>query len=248
MEAYFLSDKGLIRSRNEDSGGIFINNKQWLAVVADGMGGHLAGDVASQKTVQYIKEAWEEISVPLTAESAVDWLNTTINKINRVLYEFAAEHDECKGMGTTIVAAIGFPQELIVSHVGDSRAYLFHPNIEEALITEDHTLVQELVNHGQLSKEDAFHHPKKNIVMRALGTEEEIDIDTLKVPFPAGAMLMICSDGLSDKLKFEEIERIIQLEQTLPQKGQSFISEAIRLGGEDNITVALILNDSGDVL
>lgn len=248
MEVYFLSDKGLVRSRNEDSGGIFMNGSQWLAVVADGMGGHKAGDVASQKTVQYIKKEWEDIKEPLTAETAEEWLTLTIIKINEMLYTFAAQHEECKGMGTTIVAAIGSDKGLVISHVGDSRAYLFHSNNDQAQVTEDHTLVQELVNHGQLSKEDAFHHPKKNIVMRALGTEKGIRVDTTHIPFPNGASLLLCSDGLSDKLTVKQIQTIVDKKASLSKTGQALVQEALRLGGEDNITVALIFNDSGEAL
>ncbi len=248
MKVFFLSDKGLVRSRNEDSGGVFMKGSQCLAVVADGMGGHRAGDVASQKTVQYIKDSWEAVEEPLTGDSAEAWLTKTINEINSLLFAFAAGNEECKGMGTTIVAAIASEKNLVISHVGDSRAYLFYADREEAQVTEDHTLVQELINHGQLKREDAFNHPKKNIVMRALGTEETTKIDTTHLPFPAGSELLICSDGLSDKLTSKQLNEIFNKKDSPSTTGKNLVQEALRLGGEDNITVALILNEPGEAL
>lgn len=245
MKLFLLSDKGVARSLNEDSGGMFSKEHQWLAVVADGMGGHQAGEVASQKTLEYIKEAWDSETKPLPMDKAEQWLRHTITDINSKLLTFANENEDCRGMGTTIVAAIVTDSEMTVSHVGDSRAYLFTAKGDQSLLTKDHTLVQELLNQGQLTEADARVHPRKHMLMRALGTEDQITVDCLHHPFNKGETLLICSDGLSNQLTGEQMAGILLSDKSLEVTGKKLIGEAIRLGETDNITVALVHNDEG---
>ncbi|EZP77991.1 protein serine/threonine phosphatase [Parageobacillus genomosp. 1] len=240
MRAVFQTDIGKIRAHNEDSGGVFQNKDgHYLAVVADGMGGHLAGDVASEMTISYLKQQWEQsehISSPAVAEQ---WLKDHVAAVNRILFEHSLQHEECQGMGTTIVSAICTDQFATVGHIGDSRCYLFNKNGFQQ-ITEDHSLVNELVKKGQISKEDAEHHPRKNVLLRALGTEREVKLDMKTVSIDEHDMLLLCSDGLSNKVSEEMMLHILNSDDPLEHKAQALIDLANERGGEDNITLVII--------
>ncbi|MBP3038324.1 Stp1/IreP family PP2C-type Ser/Thr phosphatase [Bacillaceae bacterium Marseille-Q3522] len=240
MKAVFKTDLGRIRQRNEDNGGIFANgSNQRLAIVADGVGGHLAGDVASEMAIMNLKERWEKAEKIQTAEQAENWLLENINEVNSLLFEHAQNHPECNGMGTTIVAVISTEQFLTTANIGDSRCYLWN---EEGFkqLTEDHSLVNELVRSGLISKEDAEHHPRKNIVLRALGTERQVEIDVKTIMFEEGDVLLLCSDGLSDKVTEKDMVKILQKDIPLQEKAEQLIRCANDLGGEDNITIIIL--------
>ncbi|WP_071461171.1 Stp1/IreP family PP2C-type Ser/Thr phosphatase [Bacillus massilinigeriensis] len=241
MEAVFLTDKGRIRIHNEDNGGIFFNQAgQNLAIVADGMGGHRAGDVASEMTVKSLKDAWESVEVIETAEDAEKWLKETTLAINKNLFEHSKKNAECEGMGTTVVAAIATELFSCIVNIGDSRCYLLNESGFKQ-VTEDHSLVNELVRSGQISKEDAEHHPRKNVLLRALGTEETVEMDIRTIMFEEGDILLLCSDGLSNKVSLTEMEEIMRSEATLKDKASEFVTRANQYGGEDNITLAIVL-------
>ncbi|WP_088105049.1 Stp1/IreP family PP2C-type Ser/Thr phosphatase [Halalkalibacter urbisdiaboli] len=241
----FRTDVGQVRSHNEDNGGIFTNQIGILAVVADGMGGHRAGDVASSMTITLLKEAWEQHPALKTVVEAETWLKEQFTLVNDALFQHASEHEECQGMGTTLVAAICTDDFITIGHIGDSRAYLSN-EYGFSVKTDDHSLVHELVRTGQISEEEAEHHPRKNVLLRALGTERDIKIDILTLQADEYQTLMLCSDGLSNKLTTDEMNDVLQGEGTLEQKADSFIKIANERGGEDNISVALIqyLNES----
>ncbi|MTT32319.1 Stp1/IreP family PP2C-type Ser/Thr phosphatase [Terrilactibacillus sp. BCM23-1] len=245
MKAIFNTDQGKVRGRNEDSGGIFLSDDQLLAVVADGMGGHQAGDVASQMTLDYFEKKWQEISHPFTKADGAKWLKGVVQEINQTIYEFAQEHPECKGMGTTVVAAICQNDAIFICYVGDSRIYIYDGDLKQ--VTEDHTLVNELVKSGQLTKENAENHPNKHILLRALGTEPQVNSDALTIEWSKQAQLLLCSDGLTNKLSDERLKDILSLDETLEMKSELMIKEANEAGGEDNITLVLIANDDGDL-
>ena len=235
-----MTDKGKVRQHNEDSGAI-INNKsgQRLAIVADGMGGHRAGDVASSLTVAKLTELWGTVERIETADDAENWLKTKILDVNRYVYDYQATHPECEGMGTTIIAVIATDNFLTIAHVGDSRCYLYNEDGFKQ-ITEDHSLVNELVRMGQISKEDAEHHPRKNVVLRALGTDNNLDIDIITLIFEPEDKLLICSDGLSNKVSDQEMMGILKKEDTLQVKAETLVQTANLNGGEDNITVVIL--------
>ncbi|GGL44353.1 Stp1/IreP family PP2C-type Ser/Thr phosphatase [Sporolactobacillus putidus] len=243
MKAVYSTDRGKIRNHNEDSVGVFYGDGQILGVVADGMGGHAAGDVASRMAIEVIEAKWEKISGPLNENEAVEWLNRLVRSINVHLYDYAAEHEACRGMGTTIAAAFCREDFVAVSAVGDSRIYIWKQGEPIRQVTEDHTLVNELVKSGQISKEDAEIHPKKHILMRALGTEPAIELDTSTLKWSEGSLIMICSDGLTNKLSDETISQIIGRKCSLQEKTEAMIVAANDAGGEDNISMIIVSRD-----
>jgi PPM family protein phosphatase len=240
MNTIFKTDPGKVRILNEDDGGIFVNTDGvYLAVVADGMGGHRAGDVASHMTIEFLQKEWHETKDIETAEQAEQWLRQKITEINQLLFSHSNENPECEGMGTTIIAAICTDQFVSLAHIGDSRCYLLNESGYKQL-TDDHSLVYELVRTGQISKEDAEHHPRKNVILRALGTEQTVEIDILTVIFEQGDFLLICTDGLSNKVSEQEMVEILSNKEALETRALEFIRLANQYGGEDNITLCLI--------
>lgn len=240
MKSFFLTNRGKIRQINEDSCGVYQNKDgQILAVVADGMGGHLAGDVASHMTTSQLQSYWEASEKLSTSDSAESWLKEHILKINSNLFTHSQENDECKGMGTTVVAAICTDLYTTVAHIGDSRCYCLNSHGFQQ-ITEDHSLVNELVRSGHISKEDAEHHPRKNVVLRALGTEANVQMDLKTLILEEGDMLLICSDGLSNKVSEVELKSILESDDSIENKGEKLIQLANDNGGEDNITLVIV--------
>jgi len=249
MRGLFLTDTGRVRSHNEDAGGIYYNSQgQLLAVIADGMGGHQAGDVASGMAVSLIKSKWEntgDLSKPIQIE---DWLLHTIYEINKLIYTHAQNNKECEGMGTTLVIAVHVDDFLSIAHIGDSRCYLISQG-EIKQITEDHSLVNALVKSGQLSKKDAKHHPRKNIVLRALGSEENVEADVNVISIEHDDKVLLCTDGLTDKISDEEIfEIIVEHGSSLKEAGEELIESANQRGGDDNISLILLSNDETSLM
>ncbi|WP_110112880.1 Stp1/IreP family PP2C-type Ser/Thr phosphatase [Bacillus sp. CGMCC 1.16541] len=240
MGAVFLTDRGKIRQHNEDSGGVFVNSHgQRLAIVADGMGGHRAGDVASAMAIKKLQLYWENGKELTAPDQASTWLREHVIKVNEELFIYSNEHEECKGMGTTLVVAICTHSFCTVGHIGDSRCYLLN-EYGFNQITEDYSLVNELVKNGQISKEDAEHHPRKNILVRALGTEKQVMMDVKTIEVEEGDVLLLCSDGLSNKVSEEQLKETLLSGKPLQQKGSHLIDLANELGGEDNITLVLV--------
>ncbi|MFC0473125.1 Stp1/IreP family PP2C-type Ser/Thr phosphatase [Halalkalibacter kiskunsagensis] len=239
MEFTFRTDVGKVRAHNEDSGGVFKNDIGILAVVADGMGGHRAGDVASSMTTDYFRSVWERTPEISSVVEAEQWLLSHFELINEQLYSHADEHEECRGMGTTLVIALCTEEFITIAHVGDSRAYVFN-EFGFHLKTSDHSLVQELVRNGQISEEEAEHHPRRNVLLRALGTEREIKIDVTTLQVEEDQSILLCSDGLTNKVTNDELKLHLDENDDLSSKAEKLITLANERGGEDNITVALI--------
>lgn len=240
MKAVFLSDKGKVRQHNEDCAGVFRNlDGDILAVVADGMGGHRAGDVASSMAIQLFYDYWKQTYNMDTPKKAEEWLHNHVEIINERLYNYSLHHKECSGMGTTIVAAICTKNFVTIGHIGDSRCYTLSEEYM-SLITEDHSLVNELVKHGEISKEDAESHPRKHVLLRALGTESAVTLDIKTLILEEGDQLLLCSDGLSNKVTMQEMKMILQSSEPLEVKAKHLIERANTLGGEDNITLVIV--------
>lgn len=240
MESLFLTDRGQVREHNEDAGGIFYNqSKQLLAIIADGMGGHQSGDVASQMAVDMLREKWIELNQLNSPSKTEKWLSKTILNINKSIYERSQLKDELKGMGTTIVVALVTDEFLTIAHIGDSRCYLYNQNGFKQ-ITEDHSLVNMLIRTGQISVEDAQNHPRKNIVSRALGTEENVQVDIQHLSIEENDKLLLCSDGLTDKVLNNELETYIKSSKPISAIGQNLIDLANDRGGEDNISLIIL--------
>ncbi|TGB00240.1 Stp1/IreP family PP2C-type Ser/Thr phosphatase [Sporolactobacillus shoreae] len=244
MRAVFGTDIGKVRTHNEDSVRVFTGKNQLLGIVADGMGGHVAGEVASSLAVEAAEKKWNEISETLTMQEAVKWLNQLVRSMNVRIYDYSESHFDCRGMGTTVAAAFCGNDFAVVSTVGDSRVYIWHEGIKASQITEDHTLVNELVKSGQLSKEDAEVHPKKHVLTRALGTEPAVQLDTMTLDWPEGSRLVVCSDGLTNRLSDEWISRALAENNSLQEKADQLIRDANEAGGDDNISLIIISHDS----
>ncbi|RHW36458.1 Stp1/IreP family PP2C-type Ser/Thr phosphatase [Neobacillus notoginsengisoli] len=240
MKAVYMTDQGKIRSHNEDCGGIFLNGDgNRLAIVADGMGGHRAGDVASGMALTEMKKFWETSSGINRPDQAETWFKEHITLVNDSLFKHARANEECDGMGTTIVAAIMLEDFATIANIGDSRCYILNESGFRK-ITEDHSLVNELLRSGQISREDAENHPRKNVLLRALGTEEKVEMDVSTIMFEEGDALLLCSDGLSNKVNEKEMAEVLKSGDSLEDKAARLVSLANEYGGEDNITLAIV--------
>lgn len=239
-----MTDQGLVRSHNEDAGGVFYNkHDQLLAVIADGMGGHQAGDVASRMATSLIETEWLDSGQLDNPEAAESWLQTAVEKINKKVYEHSLTKEECQGMGTTFVVAICTADFITVSNIGDSRCYMLSEDGFKQ-ITVDHSLVNELVRSGQISKDDAEQHPRKNVLLKALGTEKAVVPEIISLGWEMGNRLLLCSDGLSNKVTDEELHRYILADEDIEQIEIEMIRLANNRGGEDNISVIVVMYDS----
>ena len=237
MIACAMTDTGRVRSANQDyvyASTEPVGSLPNLFLVADGMGGHQAGDYASRYLVEhlvsYIKEAGETEPIPL--------LRQGIQKVNIMLYQESTEKQELNGMGTTLVAAVIDGSAIYVANVGDSRLYLVRNKLKQ--ITKDHSYVEELVSLGQLERGSKDYREKKNIITRAVGTEDKLEIDFFEVSLEPGDFVLMCSDGLSNMLEDAEMEEIICSGLELPEKAEKLITVANDNGGKDNIGVVLI--------
>lgn len=239
------SDVGLKRKVNEDRVAFCTRPDQFkLAILADGMGGHNAGDVASEMAIIAMQNLFQQANdTQLSSiENRKEWLRDAVSHINYEIYRYSLSNEGCQGMGTTLIAVIIDGLDCVISHVGDSRVYHF-TNEEVTLITRDHSYVNILVENGEISEEEAQHHPKKNFILKALGTESSIQPDFYELTLKPDSYLLVCSDGLSNKLSTTEMAAIITLPMTLKEKGQKLVQLANDSGGEDNISLILMANE-----
>lgn len=224
------TDVGRVREGNEDS--YLVDSP--LFVIADGMGGHAAGDIASATAVEKIKEHRSEI----TADDPTT-LTGTVRDANRAIWDKSEIDPTVRGMGTTCTMILVEGDRAEVAHVGDSRAYLFH-NGELRQITDDHTLVGRMVREGKLKPEEAERHPQRSMVTRALGVDEDVEVDQFSVTLAPGDRLILCSDGLSGMLSEERIAQVLTNESDPQAAADRLIEDANEAGGEDNITVIVV--------
>lgn len=241
LAAYGQSDVGRRRDGNEDE--FILEPDLGLYAVADGMGGHAAGEVASGLAVDALAEAihpsnWRPSEA--RADEAAERLHAAIRDANQRICDSIVEHDDRRGMGTTLVAMIAAGDTAVIAHVGDSRAYRLRAGSLERL-TSDHSWVNEQVKLGLLSDEVAQRHPMRNIVTRALGSRQEVQVDVLTEGMRPGDVYLLCSDGLNTMLTDEEIERVLGTHAAVPKRAcGALIDAANERGGEDNITVIVI--------
>lgn len=237
------SDIGRVRQVNEDQSWVSqLNNGITLAIVADGMGGHQAGDVASKKAVDAFRSILEQSAAKadLSLQEGKMLIRQAISQANEAVFELASRNERYHNMGTTIVAALVKQDNAIIGHVGDSRAYKITQGVITQ-ITADHTLVNELVKSGQLSIEEAAHHPRRNVLTRAVGTDSQVEIDVQTVEWSPQDVLLLCSDGLSNMVSEQQMLQTVTTEQLeLDAKADHLISLALHAGGDDNITVVLL--------
>ena len=239
MQIGFRSDVGRKRKSNQDAVGVFQNReKVKLAIVADGMGGHQAGDVASHLTVLDLGKTWEKSNLT-DQEEVIQWLLKNIQVENERIFEKGQKDPSQAGMGTTIVAVVILDQTVLLAHVGDSRFYLIR-NGKIKQITEDHSLVNELVKSGEITPEQAIHHPRKNVLIRSIGIPGTVEVDLTDLEIIVGDKLVLCSDGLTNMLSDDVIMQLIDDAANLDEALDKLIAAANAAGGTDNITVLIV--------
>ncbi len=221
------SEKGLVRSINEDR---YIATDKLIAV-ADGMGGHLAGEVAAQIAIDKLKDFHLNGSI-------LESLERVFQEANRAIYENGRNNKDREGMGTTLTAIYVQDNKAYIAHVGDSRAYLIRQK-ELIQLTEDHSYVNQLVSLGTLSPEEAQRHPQRNILLRVLGIKEELTVDLAVVDLQAKDRLLVASDGLFSDVDKDELTNILLNDLDLLQTADQLIDLALTHGGKDNVTVVL---------
>lgn len=233
--AYVRSDIGLVRETNEDS---YVFIPPHLFVVADGMGGHAAGEIASNlaaKTVtQYVLDHSDSTNPEEVLEQA-------ITHANELIYDKAQAEPQYSGMGTTVTIAYIVNNIIYWGHVGDSRIYLLRkPGNELCQLTEDHSLVWELMRNGNISKDEAYNHPQRNMLTRAVGTSTSIKVDTGRADWSHGDILLLCTDGLTSMVREAEICKILNSDPFTESVIDSLVLEAKNAGGLDNITAITV--------
>lgn len=243
MKIFFKTDIGMVRHCNQDDCryGTFSDTCAW-AVVCDGMGGANGGSVASVEAVEEVRRRLTEGFRPdETEEQIIDLMKSAVSSANKKVYTMSCESEYLRGMGTTVELAVIKDGMVHVVHAGDSRVYLVYSDRIEQLTT-DHSLVQEMVERGEITQEQARVHPNKNFITRALGVCEELNLDCITKPFTQGNMLLMCTDGLTNYFESGELLDIIK---NTPHEEitDRLVAIAKERGGNDNITVAVILAD-----
>ncbi len=243
MKSFYLTDAGRVRSHNEDSVTILKNaSNEYLLMVADGMGGHRAGEVASSLAVTHLGKRFSKISSVGSELDAVNWLNDNANEINNEIIEYAKTNPDATGLGTTLVLALLTQDYLVFGNIGDSTGFVLK-NGHLHQVTKPHSLVNLLVETGQLTEEEAKYHPKRNVLMKALGAMEKVELDIFDVDLTSEAILL-CSDGLTNMLTTEQIERVLNDEElSIEEKVIKLIRKCNARGGEDNISIAYLVID-----
>ena len=246
MKSFYLTDTGKVRSHNEDSVTILKNQSgEYLMMVADGMGGHRKGEVASSIALTHMGTRFGELATVGTKLDAVNWLNDNVNEINQSILDYTKDHEDSVGMGTTLVVALLTKEFLIFGNIGDSSGYVLK-NHKLYKVTKDHTLVNLLVQAGNLTEEQAKFHPKKNVLLRALGATEKAELDIFDVDVKNDG-IMLCSDGLTSMMGDEQIENVLYDENlTIENKVKKLIQKCNARGGADNISIAYIEKEDGE--
>ena len=246
MKTFYLTDAGKVRGHNEDSVTILKNkSNEYLLMVADGMGGHRKGEVASMIAITHLGKRFTEIASIGTKYDAVNWLNDNVSEINKNILDYTVEHSDSLGMGSTLVVAIQTKDFLIFGNIGDSSGYVMK-NKKLHKVTKDHTLVNLLVEAGNLTEEEAKYHPKKNVLMRDLGATENVQMDIFDVDMNNEGILL-CSDGLTTMLADDQIEKVlIDEELDAEEKVVKLIQKCNARGGFDNVSIAYLEKDEGD--
>ena len=244
MKSFYLTDTGLVRDHNEDSVIISENGEGcYLMAVADGMGGHQAGEVASSIAISYLGKRFTSDFRKMSKVDAVSWLRFSVIEINSLIFKYTEDHPESKGMGTTFVIALYTKDYLLFGNVGDSSGFVIK-NSKLYKVTKDHTLVNLLVASGELTEEEAQNHPKKNILMRALGANNPAEVDIFDVVDEEIEGIFLCSDGLTSMLNQTQIEKVLDGSGSLEEKVTRLIRKSNVRGGTDNISIAcLMYND-----
>jgi serine/threonine protein phosphatase PrpC len=239
------SDKGMVRELNEDSYKIITDcpGIPFIFIIADGMGGHKSGDVASKTAVDFVSSYIRQFPKVFSEEgNIIESIRDIVKKANTNVFIESNKHESNSGMGTTFIIAVVSDNQLYIGHVGDSRVYAIREGYIKRLTT-DHSYVEELIQTGSLTREEAENHPDKNIITRALGCSEDIEVDVYTREMLPDDYIIMCTDGLTNKLSEVEIKEIVEGSADPEQACKELIKKANEKGGEDNITVIIIKND-----
>lgn len=246
MKLGAVTDIGMCRKINEDNYYAMTDGKFPYAIVADGMGGHKAGEIASMMVIDVIKNYLEnKLDENMDYVEAGETIRRAYINANSIIYKYSEEHYKIMGMGTTATLVMIYGGKLITAHVGDSRAYMIN---DDGIIqlTKDHSYVQELVGMGKITPEEAKHHPKKNFITRAMGAEETVKVD-VNIRAYNGEKLLLCSDGLTNFVTDEEIlSTMSEKGKSLQQKSELLVKTANSRGGRDNITIVVLEKEKRD--
>jgi len=239
MKSFCLTDSGKVRDHNEDNLIILSNeNDEYLLAVADGMGGHKAGEVASSIAIDYLKDKFNSLVSIGEKANAIEWIRTTVSEINDKIFKYTYEHEESKGMGTTLVVCVLTKDFLLFGNIGDSSGFVYKDN-KLFKVTKDHTLVNLLIATGELTEEEAKFHPKKNVLMKALGAVNPAEVDIFDVENNVDGILL-SSDGLTNMLSVSQIENVLKMDISIEEKTKKLIMKSNNRGGTDNISVVLL--------
>jgi len=245
MQTFYFTDPGKVRTHNEDSVTIVNNNfNEYILAIADGMGGHKAGEVASSIAIDHINKSFNKLDTLGTKEDAIDWIRQIVKEINDKIFGYAKKNPESKGLGTTLVLAIKTDDYILYGNIGDSSGYVIKNNILHK-VTKDHTYVDMLLTNGKITEETAKTHPGRNILTRALGANDPIEIDIFDVDTSVKG-LFLCSDGLTNMLTEEQIEKIINSNLSIEDTVIKLVRKANSRGGTDNISIAYLKKESGE--
>lgn len=242
MQISLRSNVGKKRKSNQDYADYFKSDyDQYLFVLCDGVGGHQAGDVASELTTKYLGKLFKQLNKELTREDASFWIGEAIEEVNTYLYEESLKSRELEGMGTTLVLSLITKEFVLIAHVGDSRAYVFNQGhlIQK---TEDHSLVNELVRSGEITEEQGNLHPQRNVVTQSIGVTSDVRYELTELPLDEVESLMLCSDGLTNMVSHEDLVDFFQKAEDVEQLADSLINAANDAGGRDNITIIIMSN------
>lgn len=245
MKFAFKSDRGIIRDTNEDYCNIVTGypDVPLSFVIADGMGGHNSGEVASKMAVDIVSKFIVDYPESFKDEKIItDSITTAMLNANEKIFYDASEQESNHGMGTTLIVAVILEDKLFLGHVGDSSAFLIRENEIEKLTT-DHTYIQELIKNGTITHEEAVNHPKRNVLTRAIGCEQNITIDSYVYSIRKNDVILLCTDGLTNMVNENEIKDTINNNQDAEKICSTLVEIANSRGGDDNVTVMIIKND-----
>jgi protein phosphatase len=234
-----VTDAGCQRERNEDS--FYVSPDQRVFVVADGMGGAVGGAKASRLAVEAIEKLWKDAPPPSDDRNEIkQWLHKAVNLANTSVYQVAEKDVSVRGMGTTVVVGCQSSDSFLqIAHVGDSRAYLLRDG-KPVVLTNDHSVVQEMVRAGRLTEEQARVNPYKNLITRCLGHEREVEIDQTPVELKADDWIVLCSDGLPTVLRDEQICDVLKDNSEPEEVCKALVKETLEGGAPDNVTIVVV--------
>ncbi len=239
IKSVYLTHSGKVRESNEDS--ILVTTNivgDTIAVVADGMGGHNAGDIASAIIVKEICQAFVNLTESYPINKMKKWLQKEVIRVNDKILRLSRNNENLTGMGSTAVIAIVTEDYTLVSNVGDSRCYILKKN-KLFQVTRDHSLVNQMIDNGKISEEDALYYPHKNVIMQAIGTNESFQLDMFEIN-NSYQKLILCSDGVTDYVTDSKLEKALKEKTNIKKIADKIIEMSLHYGGLDNISVSIL--------